>query len=611
VRSICQRITGITVVLIAFGCVSSNRGWEEARRQDTPGAYHRFLRENPNSSRAEEARERLAFKRLRQKPTADGYEEFREQYPESPFLAEIQPIVEESVFGRARALATSDAYAEFLAEFPDGPNADRAAGNAEFIEKRGFGGNPADLAAFAARHPSSDFATEARRSAASADARRRSVFRRVGFIVEIAPGTPGAARLARSFAARASRHYARTALELVPLSGAGDPRAAQVDALLTIRHREEIVGAEIGVGRSASPGVLATTLVTLARKGDARPITSEEFSHKVAVSARKDDESILFGGSSRRYWDAFQFPVATWSTQIAARAPFPLPKPGIAVEAIDHRVVVLFEDGSFQVVDLSDPAAPQVISQYRHPKDLSKWNDLRIIDGRVVLFGENGLEMVDLASGAPRRILALDRAKVGGVVAVEKVDAGLLVAGSRGLILVKGGAAAPQPLIEKSVLGAAMWGDRVFFTDGDSLFVSSMPLLRKQKAEARLRLGTRFIPSRVRVSGATVVVTGERGVLLVDVSNPGQPRIHSRISSLAVGEISDALAVRGRLFLLSERGLHVSDASGTRFEDFVDVSARTRLGAAGRHLVMIGGGSLQVVDTTPFVAPRSLAAPRP
>jgi hypothetical protein len=36
-----------------------------------------------------------------------------------------------------------------------------------------------------------------------------------------------------------------------------------------------------------------------------------------------------------------------------------------------------------------------------------------------------------------------------------------------------------------------------------------------------------------------------------------------------------------------------------------------RLGVAGRHLVLIGDADLQVVDTTPFVAPQSLAAPRP
>jgi hypothetical protein len=36
--------------------------------------------------------------------------------------------------------------------------------------------------------------------------------------------------------------------------------------------------------------------------------------------------------------------------------------------------------------------------------------------------------------------------------------------------------------------------------------------------------------------------------------------------------------------------------------------ARSRVEAAGRHLVMIGEKSLQVVDATPFVAPSPRAA---
>jgi hypothetical protein len=53
------------------------------------------------------------------------------------------------------------------------------------------------------------------------------------------------------------------------------------------------------------------------------------------------------------------------------------------------------------------------------------------------------------------------------------------------------------------------------------------------------------------------------------------------------------------------------DASGRRLADATDVSSRTRLAAAGRHLVMIGDAGLQTVDTTPFVASKGLAAPRP
>jgi hypothetical protein len=611
VKSNYHCIAGIAVILLALGCATTDSEWQEVRRQDTPGAYHRFLRANPDSPRAEEARELLDFAQLRKKPTAGGYTELRRKYPQSPLLAEIRPIVEERVFEHARARGTVAGYREFLAEFPDGPNADRAKGNAEYLEQGGFGGRPADLAAFAARHPASDFASEAGRSAASVGIRRQSAFRRVGLVIEVAPETPGADRVKRAFAERARRRYARTALELVPLAGSDDPRAARLEARLTIRHREGPVPSKMSGGRAEMGGVLAITKVTLARQGDPRPIWSEEFTHKVGFSEREEDKSILFSVTGSRYWEAFYLPIATWSSQVAVREPLPLSRPGVAVDVTDHRAAVLFEDGGFQVVDLSDPAAPQVIGHYRRPRDLTKWSGLRFIDGRVVIFGEDGLEIVGFDSGTLQRLRAIGRAKVGSIVAVEKMGGGLLVAGNRGLVLVKGGVAEPQVLIERNVLGAAMRGDRVIFTDGASLFVSSIPLLLEQKAEAELRLGKTFGATSIRVLGENAVVLGQRGVLLVDVSNPRKPEVRSRISTLAVGETHDALALRGRLFLLGDRGLQVADAWGRRIDDSADVSARMRFGAAGRHLVMIGDAGLQVVDTTPFVAAPSLASPRP
>jgi hypothetical protein len=605
-----HRIAGIAVILFGLACASTDSHWQEARRQDTPGAYHRFLRANPDSAHAAEARERLDFTQLRRKPTAAGYAELRRKYPQSPLLTEIRPIVEERVFEQTRTRGTVAGYREFLAEFPDGPNADRAKGNAEYLENGGFGARPAELAAFAERHPSSDFASEAGRSAASVGIRRQSAFRQLGLLIEIAPDTPGVARLKRAFADRAKRRYARSGLQLVPLSGPDDPRGSRLEARLTIRHREGAVQPKLVGDRSEIGGILAITNVTLERQGDPRPIWSEEFRHKVGLSEREDDASILFGATGDRYWESLYLPIASWSSQVAVRDLLPFKKPVVSVDMIDHRAVVSFEDGSFRIVDLSDPAAPQVVARYSRPRDLTKWSGVRFVDGRVVIFGQDGLEIVGLDSGAPKLLRAVGRTKVGSIVAVEKVDAGLLVAGTRGLLLVKGGVAEPQVLLELNVLGAAMRGDRVVFTDGSSLFVASLPMLLQQKAEAELRVGTGFRAGRVRISGRHAVVLGERGVLLVDVSNPRKPQLRSRISTAAAGETSDALVTRGRLFLLGERGLQVTDASGRRIDDSADVSARTRVSAAGRHLVMIGDAGLQVVDTTPFVVSKSVAAPR-
>jgi hypothetical protein len=606
-------ITVISVLLAlgcALGCASTSGSWEKAREQDTAGAYHRFLRDNPRSPYAEEAKQRLAFSRLAKKPTAEGYAAFRESYPNSPLVEEIRPLVEDGVFDRVRSRGTVTAYREFMTEFPGSPHSDRAAGNAEYLENHGFSGRPSELAAFAERHPTSDFAAEARHSVKLAKVRQQQPIRTIGLVLAVDPNTPGAPRLSRSLAQRAQRHYAKAKIQVVALSGADDPRAAKVDALLTIEHDEGAVQAEMSVGRSFSPGIVATTKFTLARPGESTPIRSDEFRHKVTNSERKDGESIVFGVAGSRYWDGLFFPDATWSNQLATRAAFDVKKPGVAVEAIDHRAIVLFEDGSFEIVDFSDPAAPRVVSRYTRPKDLTSWSDVRSIDGRIVIFGGDGLEVVEVTGDGPKKILRLDRAAIGSIVAVEDAGDDILLAGSRGLMLLERGSNQPRMLVEKGIRGAALNRGRVYFTDGSSLFTSTLPKLMSQKADGELRIGEKFAPGRIRVWGKTAVVMGKEDVLLVDVGNPSALRIQSRVTTVARGEIRDAIALRGQLYVLSDRGLLVSNAADARTRDAVGVAARTRMVRAGRHLVIVGDESLQVVDTTPFSVGSSPARAR-
>ena len=76
-------------------------------------------------------------------------------------------------------------------------------------------------------------------------------------------------------------------------------------------------------------------------------------------------------------------------------------------------------------------------------------------------------------------------------------------------------------------------------------------------------------------------------------------------------KVRDAAQVGGRLFLLGERGLQLTDAQGAHVVDSACVAARLHLAPAGRHLVMVGEKTLQVVDATPFVAGAAAAAPHP
>jgi hypothetical protein len=596
------------VLLVAFCSLACAGGaWERVRNEDTVAAYYGYLRDHPDSDYAVQARARLALVRLRNKPTAEGYDAFRAEFPDPALLSELQPIVEPAVFERTRAVGSPEAYREFLEDFPAGENAPRAQGNLAFLEAKGFGARPAELAAFARQYPASDFAAEARRSAEAVSERSQTSFRSVGLRVEIAPGTPTADRLVRAFSQRALERYAAAGLDLIPLADDRDPRSASLPVRLTIRHEEAAAHSDFAGGRATSSGILATTRVTLTRVGDADPIWSDEFSYRVSGSS-PGAASVLFGAGSQRYWSTFFVPVATWDTSAAVRRVRGMEKPIASVATAGSRAIVLFSDGDLEMFDVGDPEQPVLLGEYRHKRDLTQWSGLTVAGDRIAIFGPDGIELLALIEGRFTPVLALDRGAVGTIIAVESLGRELVAAGSRGLLLfdVEG---RRELLLDRPLLGLARHSDRLLFTDGTSLFVSTAALLRQKQVEAELRLGRGFGPGALRVDGGHAIVMAQRGVAVVDLSIPSRPQLRSRIETAEAGEIRDAALVAGRLFLLGERGLQLADVDGTRVVDSACVATRLRFAPAGRHLVMVGEKSLQVADATPFVAGAAAASP--
>ncbi len=601
-------IASLLVLVAWLGCAGT--AWERARDEDTAASYHRFLTEYADSDHAAQARARLALVRLRSRPSAEAWDAFRAEFPDSDLLAELRPSVEASVFARARAIGSPSAYREFLEDFGAGELAERARGNLEFLEAAGYATRPGELAAFAERHPDSDFAVEARRSADAIGVRQQSAFRTVGLVIEIAPGTPNPDRLVRVFSERATQRSAEAGISLVPLTGESDPRAASLPVRLTIQHQEGAIGTDFTAERGSAAGVVATTRIRLTRAGVEAPIWSDEFHFRAAGAVRGGD-SVLFGVGTQNYWASFFVPVATWQTSVAVRAVRGLEKPIASLAISGSRAIVLFTDGDLELFDLGDPDQPVLLGSYRHKRDLSRWSGLHLAGDRVVLFGPDGIEVVELREGRFVPVLALDRGVVGTIVAVESLGRDLVAAGNRGLVRIDGQKGQRELLFERPVLGLARSGERLLITDGESVYVSTLALLREHRFEGELRLGRGFGPAELHVDEGQLIVIAQRGVAVVDISVPGQPRLASRIDANQAGSIRDAARIGGRLFLLGERGLQLTDAQGTRVVDSACVAARLRVAPAGRHLVMIGEKTLQVVDTTPFVAGTALAAPSP
>ena len=605
-------LLAVCVATAWVGCAGS--AWREAREADTISAYHRFLREYPDTSFSQEARARLELARVRKNPSRDSFEKFLAKFDDPGLEAELRPYVEEVYFEYARALGSEQGYAEFLEEFPAGSFAARAKGNAAYLSERGFRGDVSALADFAKQHPESDFAAEAERSVAAVGQRKRTGFRRLGLAIEVSPATPGGDRVGRVFRDRAAAAYARAGLKLVSLPKASGAKAAGLDAVLRITHEETKQATQLNAGQVTEPSIVATTVVTLQRTDDDAPIWSDTFVYRAPLSAQRDEVSILFGpGSQASYWaeldGQFFVPVARWSTQVTTREPQAFTKPAVGVEVVGSRAFVVFGDGDFQLYDLGDPARPVRLGEHRRKRDLQAFEGVTARGANVAIYGADGVEIVSLAGGETRRAASFPRGNVGSVVGVEAVSDGWIAASNRGLLKLGQKALDVRPLVPRPILGLARAGERLVFTDGTSLFVATPKLLEAGRVEAELRLGRGFHPQRVRVFGSSAVVLGDRDAVWVDLRRPGQPRLLSRIGGNESGRVLDAAVVGQRLFLLGPRGLQVVDRSGERIVDSVDVAARQRLEVSGRHLVMIGEKSMQVVDATPFVSSLP-AAPR-
>jgi hypothetical protein len=598
-----RRIALLSVLLLlALAC--AGRSWNVALREDTAAGYARFLRENPRSEYAPEAKTRLAFVRARSKPSKKAWDSFQKRFEGHPLVDELRPYMEEVFLDQARAVGTAKAYEAFLAEFPSGSAAARARGNLAYLQAGSFAGDAAGLAQFVSEHPESDYAAEAERSLAAIEARGRGSFERVGLVIDVPASLPNADRLGRLFTERAVKIYRASRVPLVMLRGADDPRAAQVDALLVISHREREVQPRFdGEAAESVPSVLAETRLELQPRASETPTWSDTLKFRIPVTERRAGESALLHPRAwAEYWEgAFFVPVASWDTRKALRDPTGLggESPPVAIEADGGRTIVLFNNGDFRLLDFSDPNAPVRLGDYKRPRDLAHFEGVVTLPAGIAVYGSDGIEIVAQGAKGPQRSKTYGRDKVGSIVGLERVHGGMVAAGNRGLLFLADDGA-QRTLFPRPVFGLARRGERLLFTDGTSLFVASRKSLEGGRVEAELRLGRGFRPGAVRLNGSDAVVLGEPGLVWIDVRQPTQPRVVSRVEHVEVGAVRDAAVVGGRLYLLGGRGLLVSDASGERIVDSVDVETRERLGASGRHVFLIGDGKVQVVDTTAF-----------
>jgi hypothetical protein len=576
------------------GVACAGRAWESVREQDTPGAYRRYLAEAPNSEYAPAAQERLDYLTAKRNPTSDAVGRFRVEHPESPHLPELESLLESRSFEAARVEGSAAAYRGFLSRFPSGQLAARANANLAYLLREGFSVHPSELVDFLADHPDGDHASEGRRSLTLLEARRTQQFRSAALRIEIDSKLGDAERLRQAFSDHAHRAFAGSGVRLV---GASDATAG---ALLTIEHSEASVPTELYEGRMEGPGILATTKLSLTRAGESDAIWAETFTLRVPELERRNGSVLFTRRASSAYWASFFVPVATWSTQSTRRGSLALRDGAVMVAGTIDRALALFRDGSFLELDLADPMEPRVVGEYGRRADLSNFVGLRVLGERVVLFGDEGLELVDRNAGAPRRLRAIGRAEVGAVVSVEEARGTLWIAGSRGLLRTPLAGGAVETVAPRPLHGLAVDGAYLYVVDDRMLHATPLTDVRAERFRPVLDLGRTFGARGLRASDGFAVVLGRNGIVTAALVGEDRARPLARLEAGDVGRVADVTIRGSRAFVLGDRGLQVVDLPSGRVEDSVDIEARRAIGSSGRHVVVLDRGVLQVIDAAPW-----------
>lgn len=592
--------------LALSGCAAS-RAWKTARAEDSAAAYHRFLRDFPDSEYSVSAQEHLDFVGLRQSPTLAAFREFEAKHPTSNLAGQLHEQLERVSFDAARAAGTARAYRQFATDFPSSGLASRARGNAIYLETIAPSPTADSLATFATENPDSDFANEARRSAEAARAQGRATpVRRVGLVVELRAGTPEAPRVTNAFRDAVKETFSVSSIELLTLASVQQAARAKADAVLVVRHREEAVSTTVSGSIIEKPGIQVTTDVELVVDG--AQAWTRTFAMRVESREHVPGTSVLFGSSGPRYWNDFHVPIATRSSRDAVRPSIQMEAHTVAVDARGDRAVAVFEDGSFRIIQLADPEQPLTLARYARTTALEKFDGVAMLGDQIAIYGDDGLELVGFSGGDARPIARWTRGEIGSLSSLELIGDRLWLGGAKGLLVAPSDLrSAPRRVMRQAVVATARSGDLLLVADEDTLFLSTPTLLGEGKILGQLRVGRDFGTKRIGAYGHTVVVVGGGGVIAIDASNPRAPRVAARVLPGRVGAVSDVARIGSRIFIAGDRGLQVLAPSLDRVAEVLDVAPLERVVALGRHVVGVGEKHLQVVDGLPFVQASAVA----
>jgi hypothetical protein len=586
---------------LAIGC--ADHSWEAAQRTNTVASYHQFLRDNPESPFAAVAEERIDYLRVEALPSIQAATEFEAAHPSSEFLPAVRDLVEPLRFEIARSQNTAEAYQTFLRDHPAGRLAARARGNLAWVEGARDGSVP-ELREFIAAHPESDFASEAKRVLELLKLREATAFRKLGVRVDVAPDVEEGERVARGFVSLVTDAYRDAGVDVTAIAEGAVPDG--LDGWLRIDYAEAPAPGTFGRG-----SLISDCRVRLYHRQGGDSVWDRRFqapAEHLSGGARGRDRTV-FGNARYAFWREFFVPTTTWATSQSRIHRTEYDEPVAAVDVAGERAAVLLRSGTVEYLDVASGLEPKTIQRYRRTRDLAVWTGMRLLPGdRAALFGPNGLELVDFSQATATRLGRWDIPEVGGVSAAALIGESLLLAGNRGLFVMRLGhePLAPHRLLDGEWVGVAARGEDVWLVSPNQIAVASAKQLMRHVTGARTPFRSTFVARGSRLVGDSLwVFSSERAVQFALGS--GSPRPVADFDAERFGSIADVTADGERLYLLGGRGLRVAPASGSSNAELVQVAADQSMVLKGRFLFLAGGQAFEVVDVSPYRA--ALASP--
>lgn len=108
---------------LLIGCKNMENRWEDTQSKNTIESYEEFIQDFPESPYNESAKEKIVelhFKNIENSNTILAYEEFLQKYSESKYAEQAQIKVKQLYFQDAKEKNTIEAFTEFISRYPDG-----------------------------------------------------------------------------------------------------------------------------------------------------------------------------------------------------------------------------------------------------------------------------------------------------------------------------------------------------------------------------------------------------------------------------------------------------------------------------------------------------------